>query len=282
MADEITKEEKIEALKPFLPEGQSAQVYYGRVSLLMGQSKDGKYRPFEDIYNFLYVANKTGLDPFVKQIYAVYRWNAIAQREVMTIQTGIDGMRLVAQRTGTYAGQDDVIFDPSDEGAPTPRKASVTVYKMMNSTRVAFTASARWSEYAQHTKEGKPMGLWERMPYLMLGKCAESLALRKAFPNELSGIYTTEEMAQARNAEKVIPTNEVTTPASESSSTGSKHTETATSQAVNESSKTEEQIMNESIDATLDEAAGLTKVDNVIEKAREEHPWLNKKPTTKE
>jgi hypothetical protein len=115
----------------------------------------------------------------------------------MTIQAAIDGMRLVAQRTKGYAGQDDVVYD--DETKKQPGKATVTVYKLMGGNRVSFTASARWDEYCQKTSTGMPMVMWAKMPYLMLGKCAEALALRKAFPNELSGIYAPEEMAQETN-----------------------------------------------------------------------------------
>lgn len=78
-----------------------------------------------------------------------------------------------------------------------PNKATVTVYRMVSGTRVPFTASARWKEYAQTDKDGNPVAMWKKMPYLMLAKVAEALALRKAFPNDLSGLYTNEEMAQA-------------------------------------------------------------------------------------
>lgn len=143
---------------------------------------------------FLHACKRTGLDPLMKQIHAIKRWNAVEQRETMAIQTGIDGYRLVADRTGKYAGSDDPIFEEKD-GRPV--KATVTVWKMVEGQRVPFTASARWEEYAQKKKDGSVTSFWQRMPYGQLGKCAESLALRKAFPAELSGVYTHEEMQQA-------------------------------------------------------------------------------------
>ncbi len=141
---------------------------------------------------FLYTANRTKLDPLTHQIYFVKRKTKFG--EVGTIQTGIDGYRAIAERTGQLAGIDDAVYDNEDK--PNPKKASVSVYRMVNNQRVAFTASARWSEYAP---TGTQAFMWSKMPYLMLGKCAEALALRKAFPNDLSGLYTNEEMAQASN-----------------------------------------------------------------------------------
>jgi phage recombination protein Bet len=152
----------------------------------------------EELRLFLYTAQRTGLDPLTKQIHAIKRWNKKENREVMTIQTGIDGYRVVAERTGKLAGSDDPIYD--SETGKHPGKATVTVFKMIDGQRCPFTASARWSEYVQTFNDGNPMGLWVKMPYLMLGKCAEALALRKAFPADLSGVYTFEEMAQADNA----------------------------------------------------------------------------------
>ena len=147
---------------------------------------------------FLYTAKHTGLDPLMKQIYAVKRWNRAESRETLAIQTGIDGYRLIAARTGQHMGTEDAVFDTETERHP--NKASVTVYRLVHGATVAFTASARWVEYVQTGKEGSPNSFWARMPYGMLAKCAESLALRKAFPAELSGVYTHEEMGQADNA----------------------------------------------------------------------------------
>lgn len=144
---------------------------------------------------FLHACKRTGLDPFMKQIHAVKRWSAKDQREVMSIQTGIDGYRLIADRTGCYAGSSDAEYELNDEGYP--GFAKVTVTKLVNGVPCQFTASARWKEYCQLGKDGKPTSMWNKMPFLMLGKCAEALALRKAFPAELSGVYTHEEMMQA-------------------------------------------------------------------------------------
>lgn len=192
------KETRSDKLLSLIPEGHSPKVYLDLIkNHVLGVDKQGNPRSDEDLMLFLYTAKRTGLDPLVNQVYAVFRWDNRQGKEVMTIQTGIDGMRLVAQRSGDYAGQDDAKFLPEDESAQYPIKASVTVFKMVQGTRVGFTATARWSEYVQLNKEGKPSNLWAKMPYLMLAKCAEALALRKAFPNELSGIYAKEEMDQA-------------------------------------------------------------------------------------
>lgn len=139
---------------------------------------------------FIDVCKRTGLSPEQRQIYLVKRWNKKENRNDMSVQTGIDGYRLCAERTGKYAGNDDPIYD--DEACP--KKATVTVWKLVGGVRCAFTASARWDQYFPGDQQGF---MWKKMPHLMLGKCAEALALRKAFPAELSGIYTKEEMEQA-------------------------------------------------------------------------------------
>lgn len=151
---------------------------------------------------FLMACVKTKLDPFMKQIYAVKRW--ARGGEVMTIQTGIDGYRLIAERTGCYAPGTEPTYVHDETG----RLISATAYikKMTkDGTWHLVSASAYFDEYCPKTKNGSPMAMWATMPKVMISKCAEALALRKAFPAEMSGIYTKEEMDQCLLEESAQP-----------------------------------------------------------------------------
>jgi len=138
---------------------------------------------------FLHVCQRTGLDPFMKQIYSIPRGG---QR---TIQTSIDGLRLIAERTERYSPGKESIFVYDEKNCLI--SATSFVKKMTrDGTWHDVSETAMFSEYNPGNNT-----FWKKMPHVMLSKCAEAKALRRAFPQEMSGIYTNEEMAQAEKSE---------------------------------------------------------------------------------
>jgi phage recombination protein Bet len=160
----------------------------------------------DELALFLQQCNRTGLDPFSRQIYCVKRKefdkDAGAYVDKAVTQVSIDGFRLVAQRSDEYQGQtppqwcadDGVWMDVWLKHSP-PAAARVGVWR--KDFREPAWGVARFAAYAQTKKGGELTSMWARMPDVMIAKCAEALALRKAFPQELSGLYTTDEMSQA-------------------------------------------------------------------------------------
>ena len=147
----------------------------------------------DELQLFIHACNHTKLDPFMRQIYAVKR--GPSGKEVMTIQTGIDGYRLIAERTGKYLPGKECTFTYKDE-----KLFSATAYvKKLGSDNQwhEIGHTVYWDEYAAKKFDGSLMGMWKDKPHIMLSKCAEACVLRKAFPANMSGVYTKEEMEQA-------------------------------------------------------------------------------------
>lgn len=169
---------------------------------------------------FMAVAQSKGLDPFTKQISAIVFNKDKADKRKMAIITTIDGFRVIAERTGAYRPDDEepeFTYDPDMKGHPLNPlglvKAKVKVFKDGHPA----PGVAYWEEFAPikdewaENEQGKwrPTGKqtldtggnWGKMPRVMLAKCAEAQALRKAFPERLSGLYEGAEFDRARAAE---------------------------------------------------------------------------------
>jgi len=157
-----------------------------------------------DLAVFFHQVARTGLDPFARQIYMIGRWSREGTKQ--TIQTGIDGFRLIARRAtdhrnGTFGylptewcGGDGQWRDVWLQSGP-PAASRVTVIR----DGAHFPAVALFTEYAGTKKGGELTQMWATKGALMLAKCAEALALRKAFPQDLSGLYTGDEMQASTN-----------------------------------------------------------------------------------
>lgn len=162
-----------------------------------------------DLAVFFHQAQKRGLDPFTRQIYMIGRRSKDPRTgewvTKQTIQTGIDGFRLIARRAADLRHEplsiDDTLWaDPNGKWHdvwiwPEPPQAAKTTVRIGGGS---FSGVATLHDYCPISgKTGKPTGQWGKMPAVMLAKCSEALALRKAFPEDLAGLYTGDEMAQA-------------------------------------------------------------------------------------
>ncbi len=157
----------------------------------------------DELALFAHVCNRTGLDPFARQIYAIKRRQkneAGEWVENMVFQVAIDGFRLIAERSGKYKGQTIPVF--YDKGGhereiwldpKTPPSACKVGAYRQGAIEPLFGV-AIFDEYKQTKYGGELTKMWKEKPSIMIAKCAEALALRKAFPQELSGLYIHEEM----------------------------------------------------------------------------------------
>jgi phage recombination protein Bet len=146
----------------------------------------------EELEKFFHIIEQTGLDPIRKQIWVMERSHKAS------FETSIDGFRLIAERTGKYSpGKPTEYIE--EEGKLV--KATAYVKKMtVDGTWHEVGEDAYFSEFGKNTSSP----VWKALPHVMLSKCAESRALRRAFPDALSGLYTKEEMEQA----ELSPENE--------------------------------------------------------------------------
>lgn len=166
--------------------------------------------PAGDQQVFLHVAQRVGLDPFAKQIYLIGRKDAEAPGgKKWTIQTGIDGFRVFSERHPQYGGElgaewcgQDGVWRDVWVGKTPPVAARFTVLR--KDREHSIRAVAHYTEYVQTKYNGDPNHMWATRPAGQLAKCAEALARRRAFPQDLGSVYTDDEMAHVDNPPPVV------------------------------------------------------------------------------
>lgn len=174
-----------------LAEATAKEIGMSRSELELVKDVYAKGATDQELALFIRTASRLKLSIEARQIFLVKRWDSSLQREVATPQVSIDGQRLVAERTGEYVPGRAPTFQYE---ADRLISASAFVKRFVKGEWHEIEAPAFYAEYVQKNKEGKPNAMWSKYPHVMLAKCAESLALRKAFPNDLSGVYTDAEM----------------------------------------------------------------------------------------
>ncbi len=157
----------------------------------------------DELGMFLYTAKQHNLNPLLRQIYVMKTGGRVSHI------VSIDGLRSRAAATGNYNGQTEPAYKTS-KTAMDPQKnpvglISCTVGVYLKGVDHPVYATAYWDEYARYGNNGDLYFIWKKMPRLMLAKCAEALALRKAFPAELGGLYSEDEMNQAAPASEARP-----------------------------------------------------------------------------
>lgn len=159
-----------------------------------------------DLAVFMHYCQKTGLDPFSRQIYMICRREKQGDQWVdkQTIQVGIDGFRVIRDRLAARAGveveYEDTIWYDSAGGEHTfwlsdEAPAGCRVVVLKNGKR--YPGVLRTASYMAVNKNGDPVSQWKTQPDHMIEKCAEAFALRRAFPNDLGGIYLEDELPAA-------------------------------------------------------------------------------------
>jgi phage recombination protein Bet len=178
----------------------------------------------DELEAFALVCQRTRLDPFAKQIYGIKRWDGKAQREVLSIQTSVDGYRLIAQRSREYAGQvgpqwcgPDGVW--RDVWLSKEHPAAARVGVLRKGFKEPIWSVAVWDRAAQYTptyegqgqnrrKNGEKLApFWERMGPEMLAKTAEVNAIKRGFPQETSGLEYTLTDEEIDDEREVIAAN---------------------------------------------------------------------------
>jgi len=195
VAEKLVEETSIEKVEPAEIDQKTGQLILTPKHIDLIKTQIANKATKQEFELFLMMAYRTRLDPLMKQLYF------IKYGDKVSYVTSIDGYRIIAHRTNEFAGTDEPKYDYDKNGKVT--HCTVTVHKMVLGEKCGFTAKVKFDEYTTG------QNLWKKMPETMIAKVAEAHALRKAFPQDLSGIYTTDEMDQAGNGKSKNQSDDV-------------------------------------------------------------------------
>lgn len=160
---------------------------------------------------FIATATRLKLDPFAKQIYAVMRRSKLSDgtwTNVMTIMVGIDGLRLIAERTGEYLPAEELpTFTYDANGELYSCETYVQKWDQRTQTWRRIPEIAFYSEYVEGFWESgkfKPNANWDRKRHMMLAKCCEARGIRKAHPHETGDVSLPEEFGETSDGEQSV------------------------------------------------------------------------------
>lgn len=196
---------------PLPTRAQPAAAMTAEQKRILKQTAGGGELSDDEFVMFLAVAARLGLDPLTKQIVATKFNNKRTQRKEMVLIVAITGMRTICQRTGLEDGTegpeftgDGLNWSPVWLSSDPPAAAKFVVYRKGASH--PYQGVATFSEFAERYQDGNLKDFWARMPVHMLGKCAEALARRMAFADQLSGVYAPEEFGQVDSTQVIDAT----------------------------------------------------------------------------
>jgi phage recombination protein Bet len=163
---------------------------------------EGSKGTIDEFWRCILQAYRRGLDPFTGHVYFDARFDRDKNRETLDLGIKIDGLRVIAERSGQYAGQKGPFWCGADgkwqnvwlsDDSPLAAKVGI----LRKDFDEPLWAIARWSDYVSTTRKGEPTYMWKQMGPHMLAKSAEALGLRKAFPQQSGGLYTKQEMGSS-------------------------------------------------------------------------------------
>lgn len=128
----------------------------------------------------------TRLNPFKRDVWAI-KVNGRLQ-----LMTGINGYWTTANRHDQFDGYEEGYISKDGQELPDTYAGNDYIGAWCKVHRKDRKMPAKGVAFMAEYNKGH--GNWKSMPRVMIMKCAESIALRKAFPQELNGTYTAEEM----------------------------------------------------------------------------------------